>query len=219
MTPPTPNAAAVDAALKRCPLIAILRGVTPGEAVAVGSALAQAGVRIIEVPLNSPQPLDSIQMMRDALSPDIVVGAGTVLTVDDVRAVAKVGGQICVAPNTNTAVIQAAGAAGLAPMPGVATVSEAFAALDAGAEILKVFPASSVGPDTILAWRAVLPQSAKVLAVGGTNADNAQAYLQAGCQGIGAGSDLYRPGRSPDDVATRARKLIAALGPIDGPPL
>lgn len=200
-----------DAAFARCPLVAILRGVKPDEVEAIGEALVGAGFTIIEVPMNSPQPLDSIARLAKALAGRAVIGAGTVLRVEDVDAVAEAGGTIIIAPNANTAVIAAAAARGLVAMPGIATPTEAFAALDAGAAALKLFPAEAASPTVLKAMRAVLPKDMRVLPVGGINADGLGPWLAVGAAGFGLGSALYTPGMTAADVATRARGFVAAL--------
>ena len=197
-------------AQRDCPVIAILRGVRPDEVVAIGEALFDAGIRIAEIPLNSPAPFDSISRLSAAFEGRMIVGAGTVLSVDDARNVARAGGKIAVAPNCDTAVIEVCGALGLVSIPGVATATEAFAAVAAGASALKAFPVSAISAETISAWRAVLPGETDIFAVGGVNAQNIGAYLSAGCSGIGAASDLYKPGLSPEEVGSRAKNMVAA---------
>lgn len=201
-----------DTAFARCPLVAILRGVRPDEIGAIGEGLVAAGFTLIEVPLNSPDPLDSIARLAKQLDGRAVVGAGTVLRasqVDDVRAA---GGRIIVSPNANPAVIAAAASAGLASLPGIATPTEAFAALDAGATALKLFPAEAASPAVLKAMRAVLPKSVRILPVGGIAPDTMAPWRAAGADGFGLGSALYTVGRSADDVAARARDFVAALG-------
>lgn len=201
-----------DTAFARCPLVAILRGVRPDEIGAIGEGLVAAGFTLIEVPLNSPDPLDSIARLAKQLDGRAVVGAGTVLQasqVDDVRAA---GGRIIVSPNANPAVIAAAASAGLASLPGIATPTEAFAALDAGATALKLFPAEAASPAVLKAMRAVLPKSVRILPVGGIAPDTMAPWRAAGADGFGLGSALYTVGRSADDVAARARDFVAALG-------
>jgi 2-dehydro-3-deoxyphosphogalactonate aldolase len=200
-----------DAALRRCPLIAILRGVTPDEAVGIGEALVAAGFHLIEVPLNSPEPLDSIARLARALAGRAVIGAGTVLREADVAAVRAAGGAIIVSPNTNIGVITATASAGLASLPGVATPSEALAALDAGATALKLFPAEGSSPAVLKAMRAVLPGGVRILPVGGITPENLAPWLHAGAAGFGLGSALYAPGFAAGEVAVRARNFIAAL--------
>jgi 2-dehydro-3-deoxyphosphogalactonate aldolase len=201
-----------DAALARCPLIAILRGVTPNEVVAVGEALFDAGFRLIEVPLNSPDPLDSIARLAKAFAGRAVIGAGTVLRAVDVAAVQAAGGTMIVSPNTNIEVIAATSKAGLISLPGIATPSEAFAALAAGATALKLFPAEGTSPAVLKAIRAVLPAGVRVLPVGGIAADTMTPWLKAGAAGFGIGSALYSPGLAPDQIAVRARAFVAAVG-------
>ena len=196
-------------ALQSLPLIAILRGLTPPEAVPIGQALVNTGWRLIEVPLNSPQPLDSIAAMVSTF-PQALIGAGTVLTPSEVRNVQAAGGQLIISPNFNPAVVAEALRLGLVCLPGVMTASEAFAALDAGASGLKVFPAELASPAVIKALRAVLPTDALVLPVGGITPDNMQAYLSAGASGFGIGSALYKPGVAADNVILNAMKFIAA---------
>ena len=196
-------------ALQSLPLIAILRGLTPPEAVPIGQALVNTGWRLIEVPLNSPQPLDSIAAMVSTF-PQALIGAGTVLTPSEVRNVQAAGGQLIISPNFNPAVVAEALRLGLVCLPGVMTASEAFAALDAGASGLKVFPAELASPAVIKALRAVLPADALLLPVGGITPDNMQAYLSAGASGFGIGSALYKPGVAADNVILNAMKFIAA---------
>jgi 2-dehydro-3-deoxyphosphogalactonate aldolase len=203
--------AAYRAAFAACPLIAILRGLRPDEAVAVGEALVGAGFRLIEVPLNSPEPFESIRRLRAALCSRAVVGAGTVLTVEQVRALAAADGQLMVAPNMDTAVIAAAAAHGLAACPGIATATEAFAALGAGATALKAFPAELIPPAAIKAWLAVLPPGTALLPVGGITPENMGAYRAAGAVGFGIGSAVFKPGMTAQEVASAAARFVAAL--------
>jgi 2-dehydro-3-deoxyphosphogalactonate aldolase len=203
--------AAFDAAFARCPLVAILRGVRPDEVESIGEALVDAGFAIIEVPLNSPDPLDSIARLARALGGRAVVGAGTVLRVADVAAVEQAGGTLIISPNANTQVIAAAAARGLVSLPGIATPTEAFAALEAGATALKLFPAEAASPAVLKAMRAVLPRDARVLPVGGITPEGMTPWRTAGAAGFGLGSALYAPGLSAPEVATRARAFIAAL--------
>ncbi len=199
-----------DAALARCPLLAILRGVTPNEVVAVGEALFDAGFSLIEVPLNSPDPLESIALLARAFTGRAVIGAGTVLRAADVAAVHAAGGRMIVSPNTDIEVIAATRKGGLVSLPGIATPSEAFAALAAGATALKLFPAEGANPAVLKALRAVLPAGTRVLPVGGIAADNIAPWLKAGAAGFGIGSALYSPGVAPGQIAVRARTFIAA---------
>lgn len=197
------------AALASLPLVAILRGITPHEAVPIGQALVNMGWTLIEVPLNSPQPLDSIAAMTSAF-PQALVGAGTVLTTSDVRNVHAAGGQLIVSPNFNPAVVREALQLGLVCLPGIMTASEAFAALDAGATGLKMFPAEMASPAVVKALRAVLPPATVLLPVGGITPDNMRAYLEAGANGFGIGSALYKPGMVAGQVAENAVNFISA---------
>ena len=198
-----------NTALSALPLIAILRGLTPAEALPTGQALVSAGWALIEVPLNSPQPLDSMAAMVEAF-PQAMVGAGTVLTPSDVRNVHAAGGQLIVSPHFNPAVVREAVRLGLVCLPGVMTATEAFAALDAGAAGLKVFPAEMATPAVIKALRAVLPASTVVLPVGGITPESMAAYLNAGANGFGIGSALYTPGMAADAVTANAIQFRAA---------
>lgn len=196
-------------ALDSLPLVAILRGLQPSEAISVGQALVATGWKLIEVPLNSPQPLDSIAAMASAL-PQALVGAGTVLTASDVRNVHAAGGQLIVSPNYNPAVVREALQLGLVCLPGIMTASEAFAALDAGATGLKIFPAEMASPAVVKALRAVLPPATVLLPVGGIAPGNMRAYMQAGASGFGIGSALYKPGMAANEVAENAMNFITA---------
>ena len=196
-------------ALTSLPLIAILRGLTPAEALPVGQALVSTGWTLIEVPLNSPQPLDSIAAMVNAF-PQALIGAGTVLTPNDVRNVHAAGGQLIISPNFNPAVVSEAVRLGLVCLPGVMTASEAFAALDAGAAALKIFPAEMATPAVVKALRAVLPTDALVLPVGGITPESMAAYKTAGANGFGIGSALYKPGMTAGAITVNATKFIAA---------
>jgi 2-dehydro-3-deoxyphosphogalactonate aldolase len=197
--------------LGECPLIAIIRGVTPDDAEATGDALFDAGIRIIEVPLNSPEPLKSIGLLARKLGEQALVGAGTVLEAEDVALVKEAGGRIIVAPDTNAKVISAAAAAGLVSCPGYFTPSEAFAALRAGAHGLKLFPAEGASPSVLKAQRAVLPGDVPIIVVGGVKPDNMQPWTDAGAAGFGLGSGLYKPGQSAADTADKARAYVAAV--------
>lgn len=198
----------LTAALQTIPLVAILRGLQPSEALPIGQALVDAGWSLIEVPLNSPQSLDSIAAMASAF-PQALIGAGTVLSIGDVRNVHAAGGQLVVSPNFNPAVVQEAVRLGLVCMPGVMTASEAFAALEAGAACLKIFPAEMITPAAVKALRAVLPPATVVLPVGGITLENMRAYLSAGANGFGIGSALYKPGMGVEQVSDNAIKFIA----------
>ena len=191
------------------PLVAILRGLSPEQALDVGGAIVDAGWRILEVPLNSPRPLESIRLLSDAFGQRCLVGAGTVLSPAQVHEVAAAGGRLIVMPHADTAVIAAAKRAGLYCTPGVATPTEAFAALHAGADALKIFPAESMPPAVVKAWRAVLPPDLALLPVGGIAPDDMKAYVDAGARGFGIGSALYAPGRSIADTAARARAFAS----------
>ena len=195
-------------ALQTVPLVAILRGIKPAEALAVGQALLSTGWTLIEVPLNSPQPLDSIAAMVNAF-PQALIGAGTVLSKDDVRNVHAAGGQLIVSPNFNPAVVHEAVRLGLVCLPGVMTASEAFAALEAGAAGLKIFPAEMITPAVVKALRAVLAPTTVVLPVGGITLENMRSYLAAGASGFGIGSALYKPGMTAQQVSANAIKFIA----------
>lgn len=199
----------LDTYLKDLPLIAILRGVTPDEIVPVGRALYDAGFRVIEIPLNSPQPFESIRRLTAELGESCLIGAGTVLTEAQVAEVDAAGGRLIVSPNANLAVIRASKAAGLVSAPGVATPSEGFAALDAGADSLKLFPAEQLGPAVVKAWRAVFPKELALLPVGGITPDNMGPYVAAGANGFGLGSALYKPGLSAAQVSANAQAFAA----------
>ena len=200
-----------DTAFAACPLVAILRGLTPDEAPAIGDALVDAGITLLEVPLNSPDPLASIALLARRLAGRALVGAGTVLTVDQVAAVEAAGGTLIVSPNTDPAVIGAAAARGLISLPGYYTASEAFAALAAGATALKLFPADATPPAMLKAQRAVLPKTTRVLAVGGITPATMAPWRAAGADGFGLGSNLYRPGKPAADVARDAAAYLSAL--------
>lgn len=201
---------AARAHLDELPLIAILRGLTPEEAPEIGAALIEAGVRAIEVPLNSPEPLRSIEILACRFGARALIGAGTVLTPDEVRAVADHGGRLIVSPNSDTGVIEAAKHAGLISAPGFYTATEAFTALKAGADILKLFPAELAGPIGLRALRAVLAPSQRVYAVGGVSPQTLRTWRDAGAAGFGIGSALYRPGQTAAEVAHRARAFVTA---------
>ncbi len=204
------NHPGLQTAMAHCGLIAILRGIKPAEAEAIGLELHAAGFRLIEVPLNSPDPLDSIRAMRAALPTDCLIGAGTVLDPEDCARVQQAGGELIVMPHSDAAVIRAAKALGMASCPGVATPTEAYAALAAGADVLKMFPAEQLGPAVLKAWRAVLRPPIALAPVGGITPDNIAIYAQAGASGFGLGSALYKPGLSAAQVGQNARAFIAA---------
>ncbi|MDH0169908.1 2-dehydro-3-deoxy-6-phosphogalactonate aldolase [Stenotrophomonas sp. GD04145] len=192
------------------PLVAILRGLTPQEAPAIGAALAEAGFHILEVPLNSPQPLHSIELLAKQLGDRCLIGAGTVLSTTQVQDVNNAGGRLVVMPHADVEVIAAAHASGMVCTPGVATPTEAFAALRAGADALKLFPAEQLPPPVLKAWSSVLPAGTPLLPVGGITPERMAAYRQAGAAGFGIGSALYAPKTPADDVARRARAFIDA---------
>jgi 2-dehydro-3-deoxyphosphogalactonate aldolase len=194
-----------------CPIIAILRGITPDEIVAIGDALTSAGVKIIEIPLNSPDPLESIRRLSQALGDRALVGAGTVLNIDDVANVKDAGGQLVVSPNTDTSVIAATLAASMISIPGYFTPTEAFVAIHAGAHAIKLFPAEAARPAVLKAQRAVLPKHVPMLIVGGVTADEVSDWLSAGADGFGLGGALYRPGHSAAEVRQNAAHFVDAL--------
>jgi 2-dehydro-3-deoxyphosphogalactonate aldolase len=197
-------------AISECGLIAILRGITTTEVEAVGQALVEAGIRMAEIPLNSPDPFASIQKMATVFKGKLVVGAGTVLSVQDVNVLKAHGGQISVSPDCNEAVIARARELGLEPVPGVFTPTEAFAAIRAGATHLKLFPAEAASPVTVKAWRAVLPKHVKIYAVGGITPANMQGWVDAGVAGFGIGSNIYKQGATAATVAKSAKEFITA---------
>ena len=194
-----------------CPLIAILRGVTPNEVEAIGDALYEGGVRIIEVPLNSPDPLASIARLSARFEGRALIGAGTVLQVDQIAPIRAAGGRLIVSPSTKVEVIAASVAAGMVSCPGYFTPSEAFAALDAGAHALKFFPAEAASPAVIRAQRAVLPKETRLIVVGGVGHDSMAPWFAAGANGFGLGSGIYSPGQSPEETLAKARAFGAAL--------
>jgi 2-dehydro-3-deoxyphosphogalactonate aldolase len=202
--------------MTRTGLVAILRGISPDEAVAVGQALVEEGIDAIEVPLNSPDPFRSIERLAAAVGNSVPVGAGTVLTVEEVAQARTAGARLIVSPNADPAVIAATVEHGLRSYPGVATPTEAFAALAAGARSLKLFPAPAVGIAGMRAWRSVLPADVELLPVGGVDATNLGDWLAAGAEGAGIGSCLYRAGDPADLVRARARELVVAAGRSPG---
>lgn len=204
----------LDSAFVRCPLVAILRGLKPSEAEAVGYELVAAGFTMIEVPFNSPEPLRSIETLSRVHGDHALIGAGTVMTTAEADLVKAAGGRLIVSPHCDPALIAHAKAIGLACVPGVATPSEAFAALRAGADALKAFPAEAIGPAVIKAWLAVLPPATRILPVGGIGCDNMPAYWAAGARGFGLGSSLYKPGDTAAGVRSKAQAMIAAMASI-----
>ena len=200
-----------DRYFNQCPLVAIIRGVTPGEAVDIAGALYEGGIRIIEVPLNSPEPLKSIRRIADALGDQALIGAGTVLQPEQVGEVRESGGRIIVSPSMNPAVIRATVEAEMVSSPGIFTPSEAFGALDAGAHTLKLFPAEAASPRVVKSMRAVLPKDVPFLIVGGVTPESIAGWLDAGADGFGLGGGLYRPGQSPDETREKARAYAEAV--------
>ena len=197
--------------LDQCPLVAILRGVTPAEAEAIGDAIFEAGIRIIEVPLNSPDPLASIVQLAKKFGDRALVGAGTVLKAEDVARVRDAGGQLIVSPDTNPEIIAATASAGLISSPGYFTPSEAFTAIRAGATALKLFPAEAASPAVLKAQRAVIPRDVPVLAVGGIKPDNMRPWIDVGASGFGLGGGLYQPGQSPEETLAKAKAYVEGL--------
>ncbi|MBJ3777384.1 2-dehydro-3-deoxy-6-phosphogalactonate aldolase [Acuticoccus mangrovi] len=197
-------------ALAKLPIVAVLRGISPDEAVGVGEALVAADVPIMEVPLNSPDPFRSIRLQADRFSADAVVGAGTVLQAEDVARVADAGGTIIVSPNLNEEVVRATKRCGLISVPGVFTPSEAFRALDAGADALKLFPGDGMSPKVVKALRAVLPKETILIVTGGVDAGNIGEWIAGGANGVGIGSALYKPGKSVAEVAADAQRFAEA---------
>jgi 2-dehydro-3-deoxyphosphogalactonate aldolase len=196
--------------LKRSPLVAILRGVKPDEVEEIAAALEANGIAIVEVPLNSPDPLDSIARLVRRFGDRLLIGAGTVMTADQVAQIADVGGKLIVTPHADIAVTRAAKARGLLAVPGFFTPTEAFALLAAGADALKLFPAEGSSPKVLRAIRAVLPAGTLVLPVGGIDASNIATWREAGASGYGIGSAIYKPGDTPATVAEKAKRLAAA---------
>ena len=197
--------------LEECPLIAIIRGVTPEEAESIGQAIIDAGIRMIEVPLNSPDPLRSIERLSARFGDRALIGAGTVLMAEEVPNVRAAGGGIIVSPNTNPAVIAASVAEGLVSCPGYFTPTEAFTAIAAGATALKLFPAEAATPAVLKAQRAVIPNDVPIFVVGGIRTDNMRPWLEAGANGFGLGSALYKPGQSAAETADKSRAFVAGV--------
>lgn len=197
--------------LGECPLVAIIRGVTPDQANAIGEAIFEGGIRIIEVPLNSPDPFQSIERLATRFGERALIGAGTVLRASDVQRVKEIGGRIIVSPDSNPEVIAAAAGAGLISSPGYFTPTEAFAALRAGATGLKLFPAEAATPAVLKAQLAVIPKGVPVMAVGGISPDNMLPWIDAGAAGFGLGSGLYKPGQSPAETLDKTRAYVAGL--------
>jgi len=197
--------------LERCPVVAILRGIKPAEAESIGFALERAGIAIVEVPLNSPNPLESIAILSGSFGARMLVGAGTLTKAAQVAEVAAAGGQLIVTPHADTAIVRAAKQAGLWAAPGFFNPTEAFALLDAGADALKLFPAEVLGPPMLKAMLAVLPKPALIVPVGGVDAQNAASWLVAGAVGIGAGSSIYKPGDDARIVEGKAKALLDAI--------
>lgn len=194
-----------------CPLVAIIRGVTPGEAKAIAGALYEGGIRIIEVPLNSPQPFESIRTIADAYGDRALVGAGTVLHPDDVARVKDAGGRLVVSPNTDIPVIEATVAAGLVSSPGYFTPSEAFDAILAGAHSIKLFPAEAASPKVVKAQKAVLPNDVPLIVVGGVTPESIPDWIGGGVDGFGLGGGLYKPGQDTETTLAKARAYVAAV--------
>lgn len=191
-------------------LVAILRGLEPGRAVETGLVLVDAGFRAIEVPLNSPEPFESIAALAETFGERVLIGAGTVLTVADAARVAAAGGRLVVMPHADVRIVREAKLLGLACTPGVATPTEAFAALEAGADALKMFPAEALPPPVVKAWRAVLPAACRLMPVGGIRPESMAAYLAAGAWGFGLGSALFRPAMDMDELRVRAEAFVLA---------
>jgi 2-dehydro-3-deoxyphosphogalactonate aldolase len=206
----------LDSWLRKCPLVAILRGIKPDEVEAIGTVLIEAGFAMIEVPLNSPDPFISIDRLARRFGARALIGAGTVLSPDDARRVADAGGGLVVMPHADTAVIAEAKRAAMLCVPGCLTPTEAFAALAAGADGLKLFPGEAAPPAVLKSLRAVLPPKIPILPVGGIGVDNMAAYWQAGATGFGIGSALYKPGDTAETLCPRAQAFIAAIGRLRG---
>ena len=209
------NKISLQSYLRPLPLIAVLRGITPAEIDAVGAALIDNGFRILEVPLNSPEPFDSIARLERRFGERCLTGAGTVIKVADVAKVAAAGGKLIVMPHGDVEIVREAKRLGMLCVPGVATPTEAFAALDAGADGLKMFPAEQLSPAALKAWRAVLPKDALVFPVGGIRPDNMTSYWEVGANGFGTGSNLYTPGATADNVREAAARYAAGFASLN----
>ena len=210
MTPPVSLQSAFEHHFKRCPLIAILRGITPADAEGIGGSLIEAGITLIEVPLNSPDPLTSIERLAARYGDEALIGAGTVLSPADVRAVQQSGGQLIVSPNMDQEVIRSSKQCGLVSAPGVFTASEAFAALHAGADLLKLFPGELMTPSAVKALSAVLPKTARMVLVGGVSVETPASYRGSPLAGLGIGSALYKPGDTATVVHEKATHFVKA---------
>lgn len=203
-----------EIAFEQCALVAILRGITARDAKEVGNVLYQAGFRIIEVPLNSPKPFESIKILADSLPADCIVGAGTVLTTSDVDAVKQAGGTIIIMPHSDPEIVKAAKAQGMFCMPGVATPTEGFAAFKNGADAIKLFPAEMILPPIVKAWRAVFKKDLKLIPVGGISLDNMGVYIQSGASGFGLGGSLYNPNMSVEEIKLAGKSFILKYAEI-----
>jgi 2-dehydro-3-deoxyphosphogalactonate aldolase len=209
------TASVLNPYLSPLPLIAVLRGISPAEIPGIAGALVDSGFRILEVPLNSPEPMQSISLLARSFGESCLTGAGTVVDVADVAKVAHAGGRLIVMPHADVAIIREAKRLGLVCVPGVSTLTEAFAALHAGADGLKMFPAELLTPPVLKAWRAVLPPKTLVFAVGGIRADNMRPYWEVGADGFGTGSNLYKPGASADKVRAAAVAYAAGFAALE----
>lgn len=203
-------AVTLQSAMAALPLVAILRGIKPEEAEPVGAALVQAGFRLIEVPLNSPEPFRSIEILARRFGNDALVGSGTVMSPEGARKTVEAGGKLVVMPHSHAAVINAAKAAGAWCLPGVATPTEGFAALAAGADGLKLFPGEAMPPAVVKAWKAVFPPEVPLLPVGGVTPERIADYVAAGAAGFGIGSALYKPGATAAEIGSRAKAFVEA---------
>lgn len=201
----------IDQALRKMPVVAILRGITPEEVLDVGEALVEAGITILEIPFNSPSPIESIALLRDGLSDEVIVGAGTIVSAEQVDAVRSAGGDIVVSPNTDARVIRRCIAKDMLPMPGIGSPTEAFAAIAAGATRLKLFPASVLGTGMLRALRDVVPANISIFAVGGISSANAGSWAESGAAGVGVGSAIFAPGDRPADVFAKARGIVDSV--------